>query len=157
MIVGKFCMGDFVCPGTRVGSAEDLKVCFNLLVDTFSLAIQLEVVGGGEGEVIVEEFAEFFGKGRGKLWTTIGDDFVVESKTEVYFVKEKGGYLFSSDGFLCGVENYPLHKAMVDHDQQRVKTRGGGEVGDEVTRDLLEGMRGMGPDQGERGNGGVCV
>ena len=46
---------------------------------------------------------------------------------------------------------------MVNHDQQRVETRGKQEVGDKVTRDLLEGAGCMGLDQGERGNGGMCV
>ena len=49
VIVGKFCMRDFVSPGTRVGLTEDPKVCLNLLVDTFCLAIRLGVVGSGEG------------------------------------------------------------------------------------------------------------
>ena len=73
------------------------------------------------------------------MWTTIRDDFVVESKAKVYFVEKEGGHPFGHDSFLCGVENYPLCKAMVDHDQQGVETRGGGEVGDQVTGDLLEG------------------
>ena len=49
----EFCMGDFVTPGTRVGPAEDLKVHFNLLVDTFCFAVRLGVVGSGKREVIV--------------------------------------------------------------------------------------------------------
>ena len=46
---------------------------------------------------------------------------------------------------------------MVDHDQQRIEAGGSGEVGDEVTGDLLERARGVGPDRGERGDGGVRV
>ena len=53
-------------------------------------------------------------------------------------MEEKSSYPFSSDCFLGRAEDYPLHKAVVDHDQERVKVRGVGEVGDEVTRDLLE-------------------
>ena len=64
---------------------------------------------------------------------------------------------FGGDCFLSGAENHPLCKAMVDHNQQRVKARGSKEVGDQVTGDLLEGMRGVGLDRGERGDGGVCV
>ena len=63
MIVGKFCMGDFVSPGTGVGPTEDPKVHFDLLVDTLCFAIRLRVVGSGEGEVVIEEFAEFLGEG----------------------------------------------------------------------------------------------
>ena len=72
-------------------------------------------------------------------------------------MKEKGGYPFGGDCFLSGAENYPLCKAMVDHDQQRIKARGSREVGDQVTRDLLEGTRGMRLDWGEWGDSGVCV
>ena len=73
------------------------------------------------------------------------------------FVEEKGSYSFSGDGFLCGAENYSLYKAMVDHDQQGIEARGYGEVGDEVTGDLLEGARCMGFDWSEWGDGGMCV
>ena len=75
--MGKFRVGDLVSPGTRVGPAEDPKVCFNLLVDTFCFTVRLGVIGGGQGEVIVQEFSKLLGKGRGELWATVGDDFVV--------------------------------------------------------------------------------
>ena len=65
--MGKLCVRDFVCPGTWVRSTEDLKVCFDLLVGMFCFAIGLRVVGSGQGEVIVKEFSELFGEGRGKL------------------------------------------------------------------------------------------
>ena len=77
VIVGEFGVRDFVCPGTRVGPAEDPKVRFNLLVNTFCFTVRLGVVGGGQGEVVVEELSELLGEGRGKLRATIGDDFVV--------------------------------------------------------------------------------
>ena len=80
------------------------------------------------------------------MWATIRDNFVIEPEVEVDFVEKEGGYLLGSDGFLGGAENYPLCKGMVNHNQQRVKARGCGEVGDEVTRDLLEGVRCMGFD-----------
>ena len=44
------------------------------------------------------------------------DDLVVEPKVEVYFVEEKGSHPFSGDCFLSRIENYPLCKAMVNHD-----------------------------------------
>ena len=46
---------------------------------------------------------------------------------------------------------------MVDHNQKRVKAREGWQVSDEVTRDLLEGLRGKGLDRSERWNSGVGV
>ena len=65
--MGEFCVRDFVSSGTRVGPAEDLKVCLNLLVDTFCFAVGLWMVGSGEEEVVIEELAKFFGKCGGKL------------------------------------------------------------------------------------------
>ena len=51
--MGELRMGDLISSGTRVGPAEDLKVRFNLLVDTFCFTIRLGVIGSGEGEIIV--------------------------------------------------------------------------------------------------------
>ena len=115
------------------------------------------MIGSGEGEVIVEELAEFPGEGRGKLWTTIRDNFIIEPEAQIDFVEKEGCYPLDGDRFLSGAENYPLCKAIVNHDQQRVETRGGREIGDEVTGDLLEGVRGAGPDQSEWGNSGMHV
>ena len=81
VIVGKFSVRDFVCPGTRVGSTEDSKICFNLLVDMFCFTIRLGVIGGGEGEIVVEEFAKFFDEDGCKLRATIRDDFVIKSES----------------------------------------------------------------------------
>ena len=155
--MGEFGVGDFISPGTQVVSIEDPKVYFNLLVDMFCFAIRLGVVGGGEEKVVVEDFTELLSEGRGKLWTMIRDDFLVKPKVEVDLVEKEGSYSLSGDGFLDGAENYPLCKAMVNHNQQRVKARGDRKVSDEVTRDLLEGVRYMRLDLGERGNGGVCA
>ena len=44
-------------------------------------------------------------------------------------MEKEDSYSLSGNGFLNGAENYPFHKAIV-HEQQRMKTRGGGEVGD---------------------------
>ena len=77
VVVGEFCMGGFVSPGTKVRSAKHPKVHFNLLIDMFCLTVGLEMIGSGEGEVIVQEFAKFFGKSRGELWTTVQDDLVI--------------------------------------------------------------------------------
>ena len=76
---------------------------------------------------------------------------------KVYFVEKEGGYPFYSDSFLYGAENYPLSKAMVNHDQQRIKTRGHREVGDKVIGDLLEGARCVGHNWCKWRDGGVCV
>ena len=67
VIVDEFSMGDFISSRTWVASTEDLKVCFNLLVNTFHFTIRLGVVDSREGDVVVEEFAKFFDKSGGKL------------------------------------------------------------------------------------------
>ena len=143
VIVGKFSVGDFICPRTGVGSAEDLEVHFDLLIDTLCFTVGLGVIDSGKGEIVVEEFAKLLDEGRGELWATIRDNFVIKPEVKVYIVKKEASHSFSSDRFLSGAENYPLSKAMVDHDQQRVKARGGREVSDKVTGDLLEGPGGL--------------
>ena len=55
-------------------------------------------------------------------------------------MEKEDSYPFCSDGFLSGAENYPLRKTVVDHNQQRIKARGHGEISDNVTGDLLEGV-----------------
>ena len=49
----------------------------------------------------------------------------------------------------CGIncfgtwdDDYPLHKAMVDHDQDRVFAMYFGEIGDKVNRELFKGEQG---------------
>ena len=59
----EFCMGNFVSLGSGVGFTEDSQIGFYFLVDQFHFPIRLNVVGGGERKVIVEEFSEFLGKG----------------------------------------------------------------------------------------------
>ena len=88
------------------------------------------MVHGGEGEVIVKEFPKLSGEGGCELWASIRDDLVVKSEAKVNFVEKKSSYPFSGDGLLCRAENYLLCKAMVNHDQQGVKTQGNREVGD---------------------------
>ena len=80
--------------------------------------------------------------------TTVRDDFIEKSKTKEDLVEKEGGDSLGGDGFLGGAKNYPLSKPMVDHDQERVKAQGDGEVSDEIAGDLLEGARGDGFDRG---------
>ena len=153
----EFCMGNFVSPGSRVRFTEDPQIDFNFLVDSFHFSVRLRVVDSGEGKVVVKKFSKFFGKGRGKLWTTIRDDLVIESKAEVALVKKEGGNPFCGDCFLGGAENYPLCKLMVNHNQKRVKARGDQKVSDEIARNLLKGSKGKRLDGGERWDSGVGV
>ena len=61
-------------------------------------------------------------------------------------MKEKGCDPFSGSHFLGRTENYPLRKAVVDHNQERIKTGGRCEIRDEIARQLLEWTGGRGAD-----------
>ena len=80
-------------------------------------------------------------------------------KTEAleYVVKKQLGNPSSVDGLLARCKNYSLSKAMVDHDHDRIKTRGGGEVGDEVNRELSKRERDRGLDREQRRDNRVSV
>ena len=47
--------GKEVRPFLRVVGAEDVKICFNLLIGSFCLSIRLRVIRGGEFDVVVKE------------------------------------------------------------------------------------------------------
>ena len=56
------------------------------------------------------------------------------------------GYSHGIDRFGTRDNDYPLHKAMVNHDQNRIFAADFWEVSDEVNRDLFERERGRGGD-----------
>ena len=91
------------------------------------------------------------------MGTSVGDYLVVKTKVEEDFMKEEVGDSFCGDGFLGRIENHPLSKSMIDHDQERVKAGGEGKVGDKITGDLLEQVGGSQVDRGEGQNGGMHV
>ena len=124
VIVNKFGVGDVIGPRSGVVSTENLEVRFDFLVYLFSFSIGLGVVGCGKGQVVFQELPKFSSEGGSKLRALVGDDFVVEAKAKVYFVEKECGNAFGSDVFLCGTENYPLHKPMVDHNQKGIKAGG---------------------------------
>ena len=47
--------GKKVRPFPRVVGAEDVEVCFNLLIGSFCLSVRLRVIRGGEFDIVVEE------------------------------------------------------------------------------------------------------
>ena len=102
------------------------------------------MIGGREGEVVVEEFSKFSSEGGCKLRTSIRDYFVEKSEAKKDLVEKEGGDSLSGDGFLSGAKNHPLCKPMVDHDQERIEARGNRKISDKIAGDLLEGARGRG-------------
>jgi hypothetical protein len=61
--------------------AINVKIGFEFLVQMFSLSISLGMIGCGKGDFIVEESSKFFGEFRGKLGTSVRDDFVVKTES----------------------------------------------------------------------------
>ena len=74
-----------------------------------------------------------------------------------HIFKEKLGNSSSVNGFGARNKDYPLHKAMVNHDQDRIKAGGGKKICDNVNWELAEGERSGGRDGMERRRGGVSI
>jgi len=60
------------------------------------------VICCGEGHFIVKEFPKFFGEFRGELGTSIGDDFIIETKSQENCLEKYLGNAFGCDSFLAG-------------------------------------------------------
>ena len=65
-------------------------------------------------------------------------------------MEKECGDPFGGDAFLCGTENHPLSKPMVNHDQKGIEAGRRREVSYKVTQDLLEGAGRRGVNGGER-------
>ena len=153
----EFGRGKELYPFSRIVGAEDAKIGFKFLIGPFSLSVGLRMVGSRESYVIVEEACKFLCKGRSELGATIQDEGVMKTKAFEYKVKKQLCDSYGVNGFLARCKNYPLHKAMVDHDHDRIKSCRRGEIGDEVNRELFEGKSNSGLDQEQRGHNGVRV
>jgi len=81
----------------------------------------------------------------------------METKAGKNMFEEQGSNAGGIDSFKTRDENHPLHKPMVDHDQNRVKTKGEREIRDHVTRDLLKWAGGGGRDGAEPRDSRVSV
>ena len=71
VVVGEFGEGNVLSPGSWVRAAEDPKISFYFLVNTFSFPISLRVIDGGEGKFVTEEFSQFLSENGGELWSSI--------------------------------------------------------------------------------------
>ena len=71
----------------------------------------------------------------------------MKTKAFEYKVEKQLGDSCSVNGLQARCKNYPLCKAMVDHDHDRIKSRRRREVGDEVNGELFKGERNTGLDQ----------
>ena len=75
---------------------------------------------------------------RGKLQASVRDKGIVKTKVFKDMGKKKLGNASSINVFGTGSEDYPLHKAVVDHDHQGIMAGGWGKISDEVNEELLE-------------------
>ena len=81
----------------------------------------------------------------------------MKTKTFEYKVKEQLGNSCSINGLMARCKNYPLRKAMVDHDHDRIKSHRRREVGDEVNGQLFERKGDVGLDWKQRWDNRVHV
>jgi hypothetical protein len=68
------------------------------------------------------------------LGASIRDNLVIESESPIDMFKEKFGYPFRCDCLQARDNNYPLTKAMVYHNHDRVETPRRREISDKVHR-----------------------
>ena len=110
-------------PFSWVIGAKDAEISLEFLIGSFCLSVGLRMVGSGESYVIVEKASKLFCEGGGELRATVRDEGVMKTEMFEYKVKKQLGDSCSVNGLLARCKNYPLHKAMVDHDHDRIKAR----------------------------------
>ena len=81
----------------------------------------------------------------------------MKTKAFEYKVKKQLGNSCSVNGLLARCKNYPLCKAMVDHDHDRIKSRRRREIGDEVNEELFKGKSDIRLDWEQRRDNRVHV
>ena len=71
LVMNEFCHGEVVGPFSWFVAAIDPKVCFKLLVESFSLSVCLWVVGSQQGDLVVEDLSKGFCEFGGELRASI--------------------------------------------------------------------------------------
>lgn len=104
VIVLEFCEWEEVCPVVLPLVDEDLEVLLQLLVDSFSLAITLWVVGSGGGELNPKHSVEFPSEFGYKLWSAVRYDLARESMVFPDMLKEEASSSSSRDSGERGYE-----------------------------------------------------
>ena len=74
----------------------------------------------------------------------------MKTKVFEYEVTKQLGDSCSVNGFQARCKNYPLCKAMVDHDHDRIKAHRRREISDEVNGELFKGESDSGLDWEQR-------
>ena len=140
-VVMEFHGGKELYPFSQVVGTKDAEICLKLLIGSLGLTISLRMIGSGEANIIFEKASEFLGKGGGELWAPVRDESVMQSKPFEDKVEKQLGDSCGINSLRARGKDYPLRKAMVNHNHNRIKPRREREVGDEVNRELLEGER----------------
>jgi len=96
------------------------------------LSIGLQMISGRGCNGVIKEFGKSFREFGDELRALVRDNLVIESKSAVNVLEEKFCYALRGDGFQARSNNYPLHKAVVDHDHNRIKSTRGREICDEI-------------------------
>jgi hypothetical protein len=149
VVMDKFCKGKMFYPCFRDSTAIDLEIRFQFLIEAFSLSISLRVIGGGRRNGVVEELGKGSREFGNELGAMIRDDLIIESESSIDVLEEEFGYSFQGNCFQTWDNNYPLHKAMVYHDHDRVETPRWRKVSDEIHQEEGEGHSCSGRDRNE--------
>jgi hypothetical protein len=122
VIMDEFCKGEVFDPCFRVGMTIDLEIRFQFLIEVFSLFIGLRMISCQWHNGVIKELGKGLREFGNELGTTIRDDLVIESELSINMLEEKFGYSFQGDRFQAWDNNYPLCKAMVCHNHDRIET-----------------------------------
>jgi hypothetical protein len=122
VIMDKFCKRKVFDPCFRVSTTIDLEIHFQFLVEVLSLSIGLRVISSRWCNGVIKELSKGLREFGNELEAMIRDDLIIESKSSINVFEEKFGHSFRGDCFQAWSNNYPLHKAMVYHDHDRVET-----------------------------------
>ena len=87
----------------------------------------------------------------------IRDEGIVKAKAFEYIVKKELSDSGCVNGFGARSKNYPLCKAVVNYNHDRIETQGWWKVGDEVNGELFEKESGGGQYGTEEWRGGMGV
>jgi hypothetical protein len=90
----KFCEGKVFDPHFRVGTTIDLEVCFQFLIEAFSLSISLRVISGRQCNGVIKELGKGSREFGNELGAMIRNDLIIKSKSSIHVLEEKLGHPF---------------------------------------------------------------
>ena len=82
------------------------------------------MISSGEGSIVLQEVGKFFSEGGGELWSSVRNHLGMKAKSRKNMSEKELGDSSCVNVFPARAINYPLHKTMVYHDHDRVKSVG---------------------------------